>query len=131
MRTDALVTGLRLLRSRKQVMRLLAVAMGCMMVAMTALAGAATRPRVPNVVGTTESRAQCTLAATGLRWRYRGDHHAHARPLVSCTGLVAVTPDPVVISESPRAGTRVARGSVIVLDDTCLRRVRQHRGACA
>jgi beta-lactam-binding protein with PASTA domain len=98
---------------------------------MTGLAGAATGVRVPAVVGMTESRAQCTLAAVGLRWRYRGDNRVHARPIISCGGRSAVAPDPVVISESPRAGTRVARGSVIVLDDACLRLVRQHRGACA
>jgi hypothetical protein len=78
----------------------------------------------------TESRAQCRLTAAGLRWRYRGDHRVHSRPIISCGGMSAVTPDPVVISESPRAGTQVARGSVIVLDDVCLRLVRQHRGAC-
>jgi beta-lactam-binding protein with PASTA domain len=83
------------------------------------------------VVGLAESRAQCALAAAGLRWRYRGDDRAHARPIIACTRSSAVAPDPVVISESPRAGTRVARGSVIVLDDTCLQRARQHRSLCA
>jgi hypothetical protein len=80
----------------------------------------------------TESRAQCMLAAAGLRWRYRGDNQVHARPIISCGRNEAVAPDPVVITESPRAGTRVARGSVIVLDDACLRLARQHRGVlCA
>jgi hypothetical protein len=79
----------------------------------------------------TESHAQCTLAAAGLRWRYRGDNHVYARPIIPCGGTWAVTPDPVVISETPRAGTRVARGRVIVLDDVCLRLVREQRGPCA
>jgi hypothetical protein len=77
-----------------------------------------------------ESRAQCALAAAGLRWRYRGDNRVHARPIVVCGGRSVVLPDPFVISESPRAGTPVVRGSVIVLDDACLRLMRQHRGAC-
>jgi hypothetical protein len=77
-----------------------------------------------------ESRAQCVLEAAGLRWRYRGDNRVHAQPIVACGGRAVVLPDPVVISESPRPGTRVARGSVIVLDDACLRALRQHRGAC-
>src|SRR5579859_5815847 len=112
-------------------MRSLAVAVGCVVLAMTGLAGAATGSRVPGVIGMAESRAQCALAAAGLRWRYRGDNRVHARPIIACSGDVAVTPDPVVISESPRAGTRVARGSVVVLDDACLRLARQHRGVCA
>ena len=111
--------------------RSLAIAVGWLALAVIGPAGAATGSRVPAVVGMSESRAQCTLAAAGLRWRYLGDDRVHARPIIRCTGNVAVTPDPVVISESPRAGTRVARGSVIVLDDACLRRARQHRGVCA
>ena len=103
---------------------------GCSALAMTGLAGAATGSRVPAVVGMSESRAQCTLAATGLRWRYRGDNRVYARPIIACGGRSVVLPDPVVISESPRAGTRVASASVIVLDDACLRLLRQHRGAC-
>jgi beta-lactam-binding protein with PASTA domain len=107
------------------------MAVGCMALATTGLAGAAAGLRVPAVVGMTESRAQCTLAAAGLRWRYRGEGRVHTRPIISCGGRSAVAPDPVVISESPRAGTRVTRGSVIVLDDACLRLARQHRGVCA
>jgi hypothetical protein len=79
----------------------------------------------------TESRAQCTLAAAGLRWRYRGNSQVFARPIISCGGTLFVAPDPAVISESPRAGARVARGTVIVLDDVCLRLTRQHHRACA
>ena len=101
------------------------------MLASTGVAGAASELRVPAAVGMTESRAQCVLAAAGLRWRYRGDHRVYRRPVISCDRMSAVAPDPVVISESPRAGTRVARRTVVVLDDVCLRRVRQHRGACA
>ncbi len=107
------------------------MAVGCSVLAMTGLARAATGLRVPVVVGMSESRAQCTLAAAGLRWRYRGDNRVYARPIIACGGRsVVVLPDPLVISESPRAGTRVVGGSVIVLDDACLRLVRQHRGAC-
>jgi hypothetical protein len=54
----------------------------------------------------------------------------YARPIITCGGRSVVLPDPAVISESPRAGTRVASGTVIVLDDACLRLLRQHRGAC-
>ena len=97
---------------------------------MTGLARATTGLRVPAVVGMSESRAQCTLAAAGLRWRYRGDKRVYARPIIACAGRSVVLPDPVVISESPPAGTRVAGGTVIVLDDACLRRLRQHRSAC-
>jgi beta-lactam-binding protein with PASTA domain len=112
------------------VMRSFAMAVGCLALAMTGLARAATGLRVPAVVGMSESRAQCTLAAAGLRWRYRGDNRVYARPIIACGGRAVVLPDPVVISESAPAGTRVAGGSVIVLDDACLRLARQHRGAC-
>jgi hypothetical protein len=70
------------------------------------------------------------VAAAGLRWRYRGDNRVYVRAIIACGGRSVVLPDPVVISESPSAGTRVARGSVIVLDDACLRLLRQNRGAC-
>jgi hypothetical protein len=117
-------------RSTTLVMRSLAVAVGCLALAMTGLARSATGLRVPAVVGMSESRAQCTLAAAGLRWSYRGDKRVYTRPIITCGGRSVVLPDPVVISESPRAGTRVVGGSVIVLDDACLRRLREHRSAC-
>ena len=100
------------------------------MLAVTGGAQAATGLRVPAVVGMSESHAQCTLAAAGLRWRYRGDERVYAAPIITCGGRSVVLPDPPVTWESPRAGTRVARGSVVVLDDACLRRVREHLGAC-
>jgi hypothetical protein len=117
-------------RGTTQTVRSVAVAAACLALALTGLAGAATGLRVPAVVGVAESRAQCTLAAAGLRWRFRGDDHVHARPVIACSGNVAVNPDPPVISETPRAGSRVVRGSVIVLDDSCLLRARQHRSLC-
>jgi hypothetical protein len=93
-------------------------------------AKASTEVRVPSVLGEAESRAQCALAAAGLRWRYRGDGRVHLRPIISCSGTAAVTPDPKVVSQSPGAGTRLRRRSVVLLDDECLRLVREHQG-CA
>lgn len=104
------------------------------MVAMTGSVPAATgsmNVRVPRVVGQTQSRAQCALAKVGLRWRYRGDNHLHSRPVTPCSGHGAVNPDPKVISQSPRAGSRIHGHGVVVLDDACLRRVRQHGLPCA
>jgi len=86
---------------------------------------------IPKLVGQTESRAQCALKAVGLRWRYRGDNQVRSRPLGSCTGHGAVIPDPKVISQAPRAGTRVHSRSVVVLDDECLRHGRHHGLPCA
>jgi hypothetical protein len=80
------------------------------------------------VLGETESRAQCLLVAAGLRWRYRGDRRVRGRPIISCSGTAAVTPDPKVISQSPAAGSRVHRRGVVVLDDVCLRLARAHQG---
>jgi beta-lactam-binding protein with PASTA domain len=111
-----------------------AAAVGVMMFAAagSALGGpVSSTVRVPNVVGQPESRAQCALAAAGLRWRYRGDNHLHSRPIISCSGHGAVNPDPAVISQSPRAGSRAKRHGVVVLDDQCLRRVRHHNFPCA
>jgi beta-lactam-binding protein with PASTA domain len=115
-------------------MRPLAIVIGCLALAMTASAPAATPStsvRVPRVVGWTESRAQCQLASAGLRWRFRGDGRVRSRPIISCSGTAAVNPDAKIISQLPRAGTRVTRRTVIVLDDECLRRLREHHSACA
>jgi beta-lactam-binding protein with PASTA domain len=87
--------------------------------------------RVPRVVGQAESRAQCALTKVGLRWRYRGDNRVHSRPVLSCSGHGAVNPDPTVISQFPRAGSRIHGHGVVVLDDQCLQRVRQHGLPCA
>jgi len=86
--------------------------------------------RVPNVVGKTESRAQCALATAGLRWRYRGGRRVSSCPIIPCSTGTAVTPDPKVISQSTLPGTPVRVGGVVVLDDECLLRVRAHQG-CA
>jgi hypothetical protein len=74
----------------------------------------------------TESDAQCALAAAGLSWRYRGERRALTQPMVPCTGMMFVAPDPLVTAETPGPGVRVRRGAVIVLDDQCLRHVRKH-----
>jgi len=115
-------------------MRSFAVAICCLTLGLTAAAGAATTAapvRVPSVTGKAESVAQCRLAADGLRWRFRGDHVVLSHPIIACSQHGAVMPDPRVISQTPRAGARVRRGSVVILDDECLRRVRQHRPPCA
>lgn len=86
--------------------------------------------RVPKVVGRTESRAQCALAAAGLHWRFRGSGHVFGRPVVVCEPGLAVLPDPQVIAQSPAGGVPVRNGSVVVLDDACLRRARRHLPPC-
>jgi beta-lactam-binding protein with PASTA domain len=110
------------------------VAAGVLALAMTpsvfAAAGSKT-VQVPRVVGLTESRAQCALATVGLRWRYRGDNRVHSRPLISCSSHGAVNPDPTVISQVPRGGSRIPGHGIVVLDDQCLQRVRQHGLPCA
>lgn len=86
------------------------------------------RIRVPDVVGMTESRAQCAVVAAGLRWRYRGDNHVHSAPISDCSAIVM--PDPRVTSQRPKADALVRPHRVIVLDDVCLQRVRAGQGPC-
>jgi hypothetical protein len=111
-----------------------AIAAACLVAALILAAAApatTTRTvRVPRVVGGTESRAQCSLAAAGLRWRFRGSSHVFGRPVIVCKRGVAVLPDPQVDSQSPAGGAHARRGSVVVLDDVCLRRVRRHLSPC-
>lgn len=89
---------------------------------------------VPDLVGVPRSRASCVLEQAGLRWRSRGDRATfrHAQP--SCeeqrAGGVAVSPDPRVLRQSPRAGQPVPWGAVIVIDDACTA-VRSTRQRCA
>ena len=84
----------------------------------------------PKVVGLTQSQAQCALASAHLRWRYRGDDTVHSKPIASCSGNSAVMPDPKVIAQSPKAGSHVHRGRVVVLDDECLKRARDTGMPC-
>jgi len=100
-----------------------------MAVLVTAPAPAATPSRlvrVPGVIGMTESDAQCALAAAGLSWRYRGERRVLTQPMIPCTGMTFVAPDPLVTAQTPGRAVRVHRGAVIVLDDECLRHVRKH-----
>jgi beta-lactam-binding protein with PASTA domain len=113
-------------------LRAIAIVIACLLALPPAAPLARSTPtaRVPRVVGATESRAQCALAAAGLRWRFRGSAHVFSRPAIVCKPGVAVLPDPQVISQSPAGGVRVRRGSVVVLDDVCLRRGRRHLSPC-
>jgi hypothetical protein len=89
---------------------------------------AGARVRVPAVVGRQRRGALCTLARFGLRWRFRGFPRVY-RTALSCN--VGVSPDPTILKQSPRAGTRVPSGHVVVLDDDCVRRARRGTRTCA
>ncbi len=87
--------------------------------------------QVPRAVGETESAAQCALAAHGLRWRFRGDRHVYAFPSAGvCRPGPAGLSDPKVLAQSPSPGHVVARDTIVVLDDVCLRAFRKPRGHC-
>jgi hypothetical protein len=58
----------------------------------------------------------------GLRWRERGERRAHARQFSGCgdEGIGSSRDDNRVTGQAPRPGTRVRRGTVVVLDTRCL-----------
>jgi hypothetical protein len=91
------------------------------------------RIAVPRVVGLTRSRAACRLVAVALRWRGGGEHAVHRRAFVPCHDRrVHVAPDPIVRRQRPRAGRRVAPGTVVVIEDDCtLLRFRKQPTACS
>lgn len=76
---------------------------------------------VPNVVGLNATDARCALERRGLRWRQDG--RLGPRDSRSCPSgdeeQVIQTHD--VARQSPRGGTRVARGRVVEID-TCVSR---------
>jgi beta-lactam-binding protein with PASTA domain len=130
--------GRRERRSGRVTLRLVAVALISLAVGSSAVVAngavsgksSGSRVTVPRLVGKPQSRAECALAARRLRWRFLGDRRVHSRPIVRCSGRSTVTPDPKVIAQRPRAGTRVRRGSVVVIDNECLRRVRSGLPPC-
>ena len=88
---------------------------------------------VPDLGGATLRDATCRLTDMHLRWRVRGQRHATTRPLSGCgSDGVGSSMDTVrVTGQTPAPGTRVRRGTVIVLDDQCTDSVRSGGGACA
>jgi hypothetical protein len=79
------------------------------------------RIAVPGVVGTTLRDATCRLTGMHLRWRFPGEGHATTGPLSGCgsQGVGSSLDDIRVTGQSPRAGARVRRGTVIVLRTPC------------
>jgi hypothetical protein len=79
------------------------------------------RVAVPKLVGATLRDATCTLLDMHLRWRFRGGR-ASARPMSGCgdDGVGSSMDDIPVTGQRPAAGTRVRRGSVVVLEDECM-----------
>ena len=84
---------------------------------------------VPDVVGLPQEQAYCTLAAAGLRWRTGGERIVHSRARGqgagtatrdACRrpGLTGEAPISV-LEQSPAARTRVHRGTVVHLEDSC------------
>jgi hypothetical protein len=84
---------------------------------------------VPDLHGRPESTANCKLMSRGLRWRIGADRVRAERV---CDTSSAVSPDPAVQRQSPPAGTRVRRGTVVRLEDECsLLRFEPRGVACA
>jgi hypothetical protein len=80
------------------------------------------RVAVPKVDGSSLRDATCTLLEMHLRWRFRGQRHASARPMSGCgnDGVGSSMDDIRVTGQRPAPGTRVRRGSVVVLEDECM-----------
>jgi hypothetical protein len=74
---------------------------------------------MPAVVGRRMSRAECALAARGVRWRYPGLATPRWRAGSSCSANESVQPDPRIVSQSVAAGRRIAPGTVVVIDHDC------------
>lgn len=93
---------------------------------------APTQVDVPSVVGLPRTRATCTLADVGLRWRLGAGEPVLSKPVPACgESGVAVAPDPRIVEQRPAAGTTVDRGAVVVLIDECRRESELSGAGCA
>jgi beta-lactam-binding protein with PASTA domain len=91
------------------------------------------RVAVPALRHATLRDATCRLRDMGLRWRQHGEQRAHTRQLSGCgsDGVGSSADDDHVTGQAPPPGTRVPRGTVIVLDTECSDLVRAGGGACS
>lgn len=76
---------------------------------------------VPALEGVPGTRARCRVTELGLRYRYVGSRRASSRASEDvCEGRSPPPiPNPSIVSQRPRAGTRVRKGSVVVLRTRC------------
>jgi hypothetical protein len=95
-------------------------------------AGGGGRAAVPGLRGKSLRDATCTLRDMDLRWRLRGTRGAQTRPLSGCgsDGIASSGDDDRVTGQSPATGTRVRRGTVIVLDTWCTELARTSGHGC-
>jgi len=79
---------------------------------------------VPVLKGVAGTKARCRLVELGLRYRYVGSRRTISGASEDyCEGRASRIPDPSIVAQRPRAGTRVRKGSVIVLRDSCYRKL--------
>lgn len=86
---------------------------------------------MPQVVGMSQSRAECLLEARDLRWRYGGDTTVRQEPIIPCGSGTAVTPDARVVRQDPVAGTHLTRRATVSFETECTLRRRTAEAPCA
>jgi hypothetical protein len=90
------------------------------------------RAAVPDLRGASLRDATCTLRDMDLRWRLRGTRDTQTRPRSGCgsDGIRSSGDDDRVTGQSPPTGTRVRRGTVVVLDTWCTELARTSGRGC-
>lgn len=124
----------------RRLMRLAAPALLCSALAGAVLGGCGNAGRgdaraenvtTPQIVGVSQSSAECLLEARGLRWRYGGDGAIRREPIVPCRDGAVITPDPRVVRQEPVAGAKIIRGGVVGFETECTLRRRADEVPCA
>lgn len=88
------------------------------------------RLTIPNLVGLSQSEAECTLKSRGLRWRYGGDATVRTKPTIRCGTRTVITPDPPVVRQGPAPGSKAGVGRVVTLETVCTLRRRTEGLPC-